>query len=62
MCDLLKNKLKNITNCIINKQTPIDLINNELMQKSKQNGKKRTSHPVLWQKNLRKILRNSVNY
>jgi hypothetical protein len=39
MCDLLKNKLKNITNCIINKQTPIDLINNELMQKSKENGK-----------------------
>ncbi len=35
MCHLLKNKLKNITNCVINKQTPIDLNNNELMQKSK---------------------------
>jgi hypothetical protein len=35
MCDLLEN----ITNCVINKQTPIDLINNELMQKSKENGK-----------------------
>jgi hypothetical protein len=61
MCDLLGNKLKNLNNCVINKQTPIDLVNKELMQKSNENGKKKTSHPILWQRNLKKILRNSVN-
>jgi hypothetical protein len=61
MCDLLRNKLKNLNNCVINKQTPIDLVNKELMQKSNENGKKKTSHPILWQRNLKKIFKNSVN-
>ena len=58
----LNNELIKISNDCQNKLTPILLINKQLDERSKENGVKRNSHPILWERNKRKILRNSVSF
>lgn len=54
-----RSKILKVSNGKPNKQTPIDIIEEELKIKSLEKGKK-TSHPITWEKNTKKILKNSV--
>lgn len=62
MFNFLSNKLIELSNGSPNKRTPLLLINSELNQKVNEKGKKRVSHPFLWERNKQKIFRHSVNF
>ncbi len=62
MFDSVNNKLIVLSNGKPNQRTPLMLINNEINEKISQKGKKRVRHEVLWEKNKRKLLKDSVSY
>jgi hypothetical protein len=50
----------NVSNCDLSQKSSLELIENEINLKSIEKGKKKSSHPILWKSNSRKILKNSV--
>ncbi len=62
MFNSVNNKLIVLSNGKPNKRTTLMLINNEINEKISQKGKKRVRHEVLWEKNKRKLLKDSVSY
>jgi hypothetical protein len=62
MFNSVNNKLIVLSNAKPNQRTPLMLINNEINEKISQKGKKRVRHEVLWEKNKRKLLKDSVSY
>jgi hypothetical protein len=62
MFNSVNNKLIVLSNGKPNQRTPLMLINNEINEKISQKGKKRVRHEVLWEKNKRKLLKDSVSY
>ncbi len=62
MFNSVNNKLIVLSNGKPNQRTPLMLINNEINEQISQKGKKRVRHEVLWEKNKRKLLKDSVSY
>jgi hypothetical protein len=62
MFDSVNNKLIVLSNGKPNQRTPLMLINNEINEKISQKCKKRVRHEVLWEKNKRKLFKDSVSY
>jgi len=60
MFNSVNNKLINISNGCPNQRTALMLINDEINIKNSEKRKKRKSHPLLWEENKRKLMRNSV--
>jgi hypothetical protein len=56
-----RSRLLRLSNGEPNKETPINLLHEEFEKKSLEKGK-RVSHPLTWEKNKNKILKNSVSF
>jgi hypothetical protein len=62
MFNSINNKLISTSKGYQNKRTHLIIINNEINEKSVQKGNKRGLHPILWERNQKKIKINSVSF